>query len=477
MRHQGRVRATAFSLALAVLLLTFLPPKGTEAATWDESYFPNHEVVDQNGRSHRFYDDLIDDKIVAINFVYTGCPDLCSLGTARMAELKEHLGDRLGKDIFFISITIDPENDTPNVLKTYAEAFGVEDGWFFLTGDPAELDEIGHKLGERSRKLTEHRNDLVLGNGATAEWRRFSLMSDISTLSERVLEMDPVWRNQKRDLSNDRQRSQGTSFKLDDRPGEALYLKACVFCHTIGGEERIGPDLAGVTERRDRDWLTRFIMAPDFMIQKEDPLALELDEHYPGVVMPNLGLTRDDAGDIIAYLEMATERLERRRASFDLTNHRGEAVTEATYHGQHLLVYFGYSFCPDLCPMGLQTMATAYDLLSDDEKVSVQPIFITLDPERDTAETMADYVPFFHEDLVGLTGTAEETAKLASTFDVYFDKRSGDSSPDDYLVDHSSAFHLVGPDGGYIRRFDHDVPEEEMSAGMRQILSKDGKAY
>jgi mono/diheme cytochrome c family protein len=257
----------------------------------------------------RFYDDLIKGKIVVINFVYTSCPDICSLSTARMAWVQEQLGERLGRDIFIYSITLDPENDTPESLKAYAEAFDVPPGWLFLTGKPEDIHLIRWKLGERSRTLAEHRSDMVLGNDATGEWRRISLMGNLTILVQRILEMDPEYRARQRPVPTASIAKTQDDYVIANRPGQALYLKACAACHTIGRGKRIGPDLKGVTARRERHWLIRYLVAPDVMRARHDPIVAELDAQYPGVNMPNLGLSEVDAEDLLVYLETQTKHL------------------------------------------------------------------------------------------------------------------------------------------------------------------------
>lgn len=121
-------------LASQVLLAHELSP--SESATpWGGDYFPNTLLTDQDGRQVRFFDDLIKDKVVVINFIFTSCSDSCPLETARLRQVQKLLGDRVGQDIFFYSISIDPLSDTPEVLKAYAQRFKVGPGWKFLTGE------------------------------------------------------------------------------------------------------------------------------------------------------------------------------------------------------------------------------------------------------------------------------------------------------------------------------------------------------
>src|SRR5215813_5539608 len=151
--------------AIAMLATLIVSAPGTPEAQgrrWGEGYFPNLPVITQDGKTLRFYDDLIKGKVVVINFIYTSCQDICPVATARLAQVEEKLGEQMGRDVFFISMTVDPERDTPERLNEYAKAFGTGPGWLFVTGAPADIRAINYKLGERSTKLSEHRNEVVL---------------------------------------------------------------------------------------------------------------------------------------------------------------------------------------------------------------------------------------------------------------------------------------------------------------------------
>lgn len=273
--------------------------------TWDEAYFTNTEVVTHDGRRLRLYDDLLKGKIVVINFIYTSCKDLCSLGTARLALVRERLGARVGKDIFFYSITLDPVIDGPDVLKKYADNFYTGPGWLFLTGAPDDIDLIRYKLGDRGKTLADHRTDVILGNDATGEWSRDSIFSDTDHLTHTILRMDPKERARP-SMAIAQSNTHGTPTPLGDTPGRALFVKTCAACHSIGGGDRVGPDLAGVTQRRSQDWLVRFIVSPSAMIRAGDQTALALLEQYRGLRMPEVGLTDTDARDLIAYIDSQT---------------------------------------------------------------------------------------------------------------------------------------------------------------------------
>ena len=155
---------------------------------------------------------------------------------------------------------------------------------------------------------------------------------------------------------------------------------------------------------------------------------------------------------------------------FSLVDQNGERVTEATFTGRAKVMYFGYSYCPDMCPLGLATIAAAYDQLTPDERAQVAPIFVTVDPERDTVEALADYVDLFHPALVGLTGTAEEVAAAAGAYRVYYRKAESETATE-YLVDHSTFTYLMDGDNDYVTHFGHDVSSEDMVEAIRRHLA------
>ncbi len=153
---------------------------------------------------------------------------------------------------------------------------------------------------------------------------------------------------------------------------------------------------------------------------------------------------------------------------FELVDHTGRTVTEADFEGSHLLVYFGYAYCPDVCPTELLVMGQAVDelgALGD----RVQPLFVTVDPARDTVEMLAGYVPQFHPRLVGLTGTGAQVKAAAKSFRVYY--RHGE--PDEtgaYLVDHTSYAYFMDPEGDYLTHFHFGQGPEKMAEKMRGFM-------
>lgn len=153
---------------------------------------------------------------------------------------------------------------------------------------------------------------------------------------------------------------------------------------------------------------------------------------------------------------------------FTLVDHTGRTVTERDFAGRMLLLYFGYTYCPDVCPTELGTIAAAMDLLGPAGE-RVTPVFVSVDPERDTQEGMADYVSRFHPRMIGLRGTAEQTAQVARAYRVYYAKvRPRDTT--DYLMDHSSFIYLVGPDGRVRALFRPESTPEAIAAAVAAQL-------
>ena len=273
-----------------------------EGSRFTPDYFTNVEVVTHEGKTLRFYDDLIKGKKVVVNFIYLNCVDICPLSTSRMAQIRQRLGEAVGRDVFIYSITMEPEHDTPELLNAYADAFGAGEGWLFLTGKPEDIKLIRHRLGDRSRRLSEHRNDLVLGNDETGDWSRSSIYNDFDVTLTNIRELDPLYFATKRTVVTTV--PDDSKLRIDQQPGQALFAKACATCHTIGGGDLVGPDIKDVVKRRDRAWLTRFLIAPEKLRAEKDPLVLEISKKYPGVMMPNLGLMEGDVSDLLQYIEM-----------------------------------------------------------------------------------------------------------------------------------------------------------------------------
>lgn len=152
---------------------------------------------------------------------------------------------------------------------------------------------------------------------------------------------------------------------------------------------------------------------------------------------------------------------------FELVDHSGKRRSDADFRGKLLLVYFGFTFCPDICPTDLQAIGLALDRLGGASD-AVQPLFITLDPDRDTAEHLANYVPFFHPRLIGLTGDKTSIREAARAYKVYYAKVPMKDS--DYTIDHSGFIYLMDRAGQYIGFFPPGTPPDRMANVIRPLV-------
>ena len=160
---------------------------------------------------------------------------------------------------------------------------------------------------------------------------------------------------------------------------------------------------------------------------------------------------------------------------FELVSHTGETVTNADFEGRPMLIYFGFTYCPDVCPMSLQVMAQALDLLPPDQRAEFQPLLISLDPERDTPEALASYVetPVFPEGLTGLTGSPEQVATAARAYRVYYARSEADGSMAEYLIDHSSLIYLMDREGRFVEVFPHATAPERIAQRLQRFLQEE----
>jgi len=286
---------------------------------WGKDYFPNIELTTSKGEKVRFYDDLIKDKVVAVNFIYTSCGEMCPVETARLKTVSQILGDRMGKDVFFYSITIDPDRDSVAVLDAYSKKFKTGEGWTFLTGDEEDIRLLRKKMGlyistidEDERELSDHNVNLVIGNQALGRWVKRSPLENPYVIANQMGNWLHNWKQPRKNRN-----------KYEDAPklrqiteGEMKFRNMCTSCHVISGgiakipnAPQIGPDLFGVGKVRDPQWLTRWLKEPDVMLAEKDPIAVALKEKYQ-VVMPNFSLSEVDVKNIIQFIENETYRLE-----------------------------------------------------------------------------------------------------------------------------------------------------------------------
>jgi protein SCO1/2 len=135
-------------------------------------YFTDTKLLDQDGREVRFYTDLLRGKIVLVSFIYTNCTDICPTLMHNLSDVQESLGDRFGKDVFFVSITVDPEDDAPEELKRYGERYNARPGWVFLTGARKDVDAVIKRFGEFQEDFEDHSMTFVLGDVKNARWSK-----------------------------------------------------------------------------------------------------------------------------------------------------------------------------------------------------------------------------------------------------------------------------------------------------------------
>ena len=269
--------------------------------------FPNVELTTQDGKKVRFYDDLIKGKVVALELMYTTCKYNCPLETARLVQVQKLLGDRMGKDVFFYSLTIEPEVDTPKVLKAYAEKYHIGPGWTFLTGKEADIKLISRKLGldflPNPNDPDGHTPSLLIGNEKTGIWMRNSALDNTKFLA---LKIEQLTGYGPRPLDAATAANGNSALKLNIDKGQYLFATRCAACHTIGNGDKIGPDLLGVTNVRDHAWLTRMISDPDKLLQENDPIAVALFTKYKELRMPKMGLADEDVKILIEFMKNQT---------------------------------------------------------------------------------------------------------------------------------------------------------------------------
>ena len=321
-RQRSVVLAAVAASLISAITLIHSRPANAENKRWGADYFPNVPLVNQDGKTVHFYDDLIKGKSVVLDMIYTHCVDSCPLETARLVQVQKILGDKVGKDVFFYSITIDPKRDTPKVLKQYAETYHVGPGWTFYTGKPADIELIAKKLGLYSDPDPENRDGhqpgVLIGNEPSHQWMLDAATDNPKFMSIMITDWLNSWRNRKgMPLPS---YTEATTVQKD---GRYLFARHCAACHTIGHGDKIGPDLQGVVDVRDPVWLTRQIATPDEMIADKDPIATALWNKYKHVNMPNLRLDQDEVRLIIGFLKDPSAQQTKDPSKLDLVGAHG----------------------------------------------------------------------------------------------------------------------------------------------------------
>ncbi|WP_219097335.1 SCO family protein [Pseudomonas sp. UMAB-40] len=146
---------------------------------------------------------------------------------------------------------------------------------------------------------------------------------------------------------------------------------------------------------------------------------------------------------------------------FQLTNQNGQRVTERSF-GQPALLYFGFMTCPAICPTDLAKMARISRQLQKDKGITVRPVFVTIDPERDTPKKLKEYVGYFAKDFVGLTGSAQDIVRITDAYHVYYKKVPSGDKPDQYMMDHSTILFLLDSQGRYLKHFGRGMDEQDI---------------
>ncbi len=288
--------------ALAVCAVAATNDAPAQQTRWRADYFPNVVLQDQDGRRLRFYDDILRDKVVSINFIFTTCTDICPLDTAQLRRVQQILGNRVGRDVHMYSISLNPETDTPATLRRFMRTYDVGPGWTFLTGSRADVDLIQRRLGLRpaaQSNLSAHDTSIIVGNEATGQWIKRSAFENpqllANLLGQRLHNYAPANPTERRSYA-------AAGAVSDNSPGSNLFRTRCRSCHTIGEGDRLGPDLRGVVNARPLAWLTRWIKDPDEMLAERDPTATAMMARYRNLPMPDVGLSDADVRDVIAYL-------------------------------------------------------------------------------------------------------------------------------------------------------------------------------
>ena len=165
------------------------PPDNASPSDAAAKYFPDTVLLTQDNRPVRFYSDLLKGKVVLINFLFTTCKGVCPPMTANLAKVQKYLGERVGRDVLLLSISVDPEIDRPDVLKKYADSFKAQPGWYFLTGEKKDVDWVLYKLGGHVEDKEKHTSVLIVGNEATGEWMKVHAMSNPTEIASAVTKL------------------------------------------------------------------------------------------------------------------------------------------------------------------------------------------------------------------------------------------------------------------------------------------------
>jgi len=312
--------------ALALLAVSVLAPVTAAAQTpWGKDYFPNVSLTTETGKKVKFYDDVLKGKILVVNFIFTKCGDVCPLDTAQLKKVSEILGDKMGKSIFFYSISVDPKNDTPAALTEFKNKYQIGKGWTFLTGSVDDITLIQKKFGlePAGDTPTEHSTTILLANEATGQWIKRSPYENPQMLANLLA----GHLNAKGMLMSEVGPKQSYASAVsvpNGGDGEQLYRTRCASCHTIGGGDGLGPDLMMATGKHTDAWMKRWLREPDKMIAEGDAYATAQMKQFRNLAMPNLKLDDHAIDLLIAFMDKES-----------VTAMEGKAAAEHAHHHNH----------------------------------------------------------------------------------------------------------------------------------------------
>ncbi|HEX5820043.1 MAG TPA: SCO family protein [Gemmatimonadales bacterium] len=266
--------------------LELLPPRAK----------PEFTLTDTEGKPFDFR-RATDGYATLLFFGYTHCPDVCPVHVANIAAVLHNLPPTVSQRVKMVFVTTDPERDTPEVLREYAKAYRAGPGWTFLTGAEEDVALIRKKFGDLN-PIEDHAARLTVGNDRIGQWMSTAALDDPAYLATVVADwLDPEW--SKRPLP----RSYADAPAIG-RPTQAAttFRGKCAACHTSDGRS-VGPSLVGVTGRRSREWLVRWIVSPKELVEQRDAAALELVKRHGGApLMPDLDIGEAEARALVDHL-------------------------------------------------------------------------------------------------------------------------------------------------------------------------------
>lgn len=317
----ARERRRAGALLAAIGLCLLWPIAAIAQSPWGADYFTNVTLTSHDNKPVKFFDDVLKDRVVVVNFIFTKCGDVCPLDTAQLKRVQELIGDHAGRDVFMFSISIDPENDTPEAMRAFMDKFEIGPGWTFLTGKRADIDIIQQKFGlePAGDKPAGHSTTIILANASTGQFVKRSPYDNPQMLANLLTgHLNP---NSPASRSSQSQGYANAVAVPAGDEGEHLFKTRCASCHAIGGGDGLGPDLLMVSSRRSPEWLARFIREPDKMIAEKDATALAMLPKFRNLPMPNLKLVAKDVANLTAFIDAESRTVMEERAAAQHAGH------------------------------------------------------------------------------------------------------------------------------------------------------------